>query len=177
MRRPVCALLTLSLVTMNLVTISLVTISLFSTSIAQTPATSPFVDVPPCHYAAAAIARIATPTVPTTEQKLTSRYRAANALNQVFEGLRCGTPSWSGRFVRGAPASFGTTQATELAGFRLENVRLDLLGARGTIRFDVVTVFNGQTIRRQGQTDLVFVDDDWHVTYAGLAALGLPFFP
>lgn len=136
--------------------------------------TSPFVDVPPCHWARAAIEAIARPDPNLRPQP--SALLAENALRQVFEGLKCNDPVWSQRFLQNPSVTFGRS-GVRLDGFSLENLQTRLAGNLATLRFTLVVVLDGSPVRRSGEAQLVFGEQGWQVVYASLAALNLPVFP
>lgn len=136
---------------------------------------TPFVDVPPCHWAASAISEISGRLDISPEQVRNSNYLAENALRQVFEGLRCGDLEWSARFMTGIPS--GATPVGALSGFELRNVVSGISGESATVTFELTAVIDGTTLERSGSAELVFEDARWLVVYASLAALELPLFP
>ncbi len=144
-------------------------------SFAQTQAgTSPFVDVPPCHWARAAIEAIARPDPNARPQP--SALLAENALRQVFEGLKCNDPAWSERFLQNPAPGFGRT-GVNLSSFELSSIQTRLTGNQATLRFSLLAVLDGNPVRRSGEAQLVFGGQGWRVVYASLAALNLPVFP
>jgi hypothetical protein len=151
----------------------LMLISLFATF--GTAQRTPFVDVPPCHWAAPAIGQISGRLEVSPEQVRGSNYLAENALRQVFEGLRCGDLEWSANFMTGTPS--GTTPVGTLSGFELRNVVSAISDTSATITFELTAVIDGATLERSGSAELVFQDERWLVSYPSLAALDLPFFP
>ena len=138
---------------------------------AQSP--TPFVDVPPCHWAADAVGRIAGEPQVTGAQ--TSTYLVENAVQQVFEGLKCGNLDWSAYFLTNVPA--GTAPQGTLQSFDLSNVGSSINGNNASMSFTVTAVVDGQTFTREGEANLVFMDGRWVVDYSSLAALGLPVLP
>ena len=67
-------------------------------------------------------------------------YDSVNALRQVFEGLQCGQPSWSVRFMTGVPGAFWATGGPSLASFTLRPrvVSLDANEARLAFQLNAV---------------------------------------
>ncbi|RDI95567.1 hypothetical protein DV704_06710 [Meiothermus sp. QL-1] len=138
------------------------------------PGTSPFVDVPPCHWAREAIEAIARPDPNARPQP--SALLAENALRQVFEGLRCNDPLWSQRFLQDPSPAFGRAEA-RLRGFELNVRETRIAGERATLRFDLTAVLAEGSLRRSGTAQLVFTPAGWRVVYSSLVDLGLPLFP
>lgn len=134
---------------------------------------SPFVDIPPCHWAADAVGRIA--GEPEVTQARTSNLLAENSVQQVFEGLKCNNLEWSAYFLRGVPT--GTVPQGNLTSFGLSNVVSSLSGDTGTVTFDLTAQISGQTYTRSAGVDLTFEEGRWLVDYGDLAALDLPVFP
>lgn len=142
--------------------------------------TSPFADVPPCHWAAKAVTRV-------TQAGLFEgfppdpAYDSVNALRQVFEGLKCGQPAWSAHFLAGAPGAFTNGGGVSLAGFQLKSSIVSLSSQRARIAFQLTAVIdqNGarRTVERQGTVTATHAGAGWQVPYAELASLGLPIFP
>lgn len=144
-------------------------------SLAQPQAgTSPFVDVPPCHWARAAIEAIARPDPNARPQP--SALLAENALRQVFEGLKCNDPLWSERFLQNPAPGFGRT-GIALNSFELSGIQARLAGNQATLRFSLVAVLDGSPVRRSGEAQLVFAEQGWRVVYTSLVNLNLPVFP
>ncbi len=138
------------------------------------PGTSPFVDVPPCHWARPALEAIAHPSPQARPQP--SLLLAENALLQVFEGLRCNDPAWSLRFLLNPAPGFGQNPSG-LRGFELRVLQSALAGSQATLRFALTAMVEGATLRRNSTARLVFEPEGWKVDYASLAALELPLFP
>lgn len=136
--------------------------------------TSPFVDVPPCHWARAALEAISRPD--PNQRPQASALLAENALQQVFEGLKCNDPAWSERFLQDPTPSFGRSDAS-LRNFELSGVQTQVSGNQATIRFRLTAVLNGTTLQRSGTARLFFAEQGWKVDYASLATLNLPVFP
>ena len=143
----------------------------FAQSPTQSP--TPFVDVPPCHWAADAVGRIAGEPQVTGAQ--TSSYLVENAVQQVLEGLKCGNLDWSAYFLNNVPA--GTTPQGTLQSFALSNVGSSISGTNASVSFTVTAVVDGQSYTREGEASLVFVEGRWTVDYGSLAAFGLPVLP
>ena len=72
-------------------------ISLVGLAQAQTA----YVDVPPCHWAVEAINTVSAGDKVTPAQ---SASNAQNAVRQVFEGMQCGNPAWTSKFIADAPS-------------------------------------------------------------------------
>lgn len=141
----------------------------------QPPAgTSPFVDVPPCHWARAALEAISRPD--PNQRPQASALLAENALRQVFEGLKCNDPAWSERFLQDPTPGFGRSEAS-LRNFELSGVQTQVSGNQATIRFRLTAVLNGTTLQRSGTARLFFAEQGWKVDYASLTTLNLPVFP
>ncbi|MBO1435754.1 hypothetical protein [Meiothermus sp. CFH 77666] len=141
----------------------------------QPPAgTSPFLDVPPCHWARAAVEAISRPD--PNQRPQASALLAENALRQVFEGLKCNDPAWSERFLQNPTPSFGRSEAS-LRNFELSGVQTQVSGNQATIRFRLTAVLNGTTLQRSSTARLFFAEQGWKVDYASLATLNLPVFP
>ena len=143
-------------------------------------AAAPFADVPPCHWAADAVAVLADQEIfigfPPDDV-----YHGSNALRQVFEGLRCDDASWSQRFVSDAPADLGQEPSLRLLGFDLDATVQQRDAARIELAY-VLTVHmehDGErsTTRREGTLAVHRNELGWLVSYADLAALDLPIFP
>lgn len=146
---------------------------------AATPS-SPFVDVPPCHWAAKAVSRVTGkglfvgfPPDPA--------YDSVNALRQVFEGLKCGQPAWSMHFLEGAPDAFASAGGASLAGFDLTPTILSVGEHQAQIAFRLTAVIDERgaerTLERQGTVTATHTGAGWLVPYTQLASLGLPIFP
>ena len=150
-----------------------ITFLMTATGLAFAQSPTPFVDVPPCHWAADAVGRIA--GEPQVTEAQTSTYLVENAVQQVFEGLKCGNLTWSAYFLNGVPA--GTAPQGTLESFSLSNVGSSLSGTNASVSFTVMAVVDGQTYTREGEANLLFTDGRWAVDYSSLAALGLPILP
>lgn len=135
---------------------------------------SPFVDVPPCHWARAAVEAISRPE-PTVRPQA-SVVLAENALRQVFEGLKCNDPVWSERFLQNPTPGFGRSEAN-LSNFELSGLQTQVVGNQATIRFRLTVVLDGSIVRRSGTAQLMFVEQGWKVDYSSLATLNLSVFP
>lgn len=149
-----------------------VAVALLVSSAAAQPT---FPDVPPCHWAADAVGRIAGDNEVEAAQARSSRYLAANAVRQVFEGLRCQTPEWSEAFLLDAPDSWPPERAVYEFTLSVGEVQLD--GDRGSAQIELTAPANDGWGQRTGELELHFVDGGWKVSYPSLAALGLPLFP
>lgn len=139
-----------------------------------------FADVPPCHWAARAVARVAHLGIFVGFPPNPS-YLSVNALRQVFEGVKCGDPSWSQRFLTGTPAAFPAAGAPKLAGFELQTRIVSLGKTRARLSFQLTARVdqNGaeRTLERQGDVTATNTSAGWQVPYADLTKLDLPFFP
>ena len=139
-----------------------------------------FEDVPPCHWAAEAVAEVAQLGI-FVGFPSDGAYDSVNALRQVFEGLRCGDPSWSLRFLHGAPAVFGLAPAADLMGFALEPTLLELHDDRASVSFALTAVLAEagveRTEARAGTVTLRSDGHGWRVAYDELAELELALFP
>ena len=143
-------------------------------------AAAPFADVPPCHWAAEAVAGLADQEIfigfPPDDA-----YLGTNALRQVFEGLRCDDPSWSQRFVSDAPADLGQPPGLRLLGFDLDATVQQRDVGRIELAYDLTVHMehDGErsTARREGTLAADRSELGWRVRYADLAALDLPLFP
>jgi hypothetical protein len=153
---------------------------LASASVAQHTTEPHFADVPPCHWAAEAVNRLAGmgifvgfPPEPA--------YLSVNALRQVFEGLRCADPAWSLRFLEGAPMGFGEPPAPRLAGFELASELLMLTPEQARIAFTVTLVLDEPDLRRietrHGEALARSDGVGWRISYASLAGLEPTLFP
>jgi hypothetical protein len=128
-----------------------------------------FVDVPPCHWAAGAVAAISNPA-PVQASALGNPQLVANSLEQVFEGLKCGDAEYSKGFLQGFPAGFAPGK---IDGFSLSTSAVKFSGQNATLNFVLSLNSNGSTRRHSGQARLQLVGKRWLVEYAGLKALGV----
>lgn len=139
-----------------------------------------FADVPPCHWAAAAVAKVARTGI-FVGYPPDPRYLSVNALRQVFEGLKCGDPAWSLRFLTGAPGAFAATGGPTLARFTLNPSIVSLGKTSARLAFKLTAVIDAggaqRTLVRQGSVTATHTSAGWQVAYADLAALNLPLFP
>lgn len=133
-----------------------------------------FVDVPPCHWAKGAIETL-TKTEAQSKPQPTA-FLAANAVQQVFEGLKCGDTRWSARFILNAPNAF-VEGAGKLQGFELQNVRVQISGNQATVKVTLRLNLGAQAMNQMAEFRLSFTEQGWKVDYRGLAALGLWVFP
>ncbi|MBS3933484.1 MAG: S-layer homology domain-containing protein [Truepera sp.] len=167
---------------MRKVTLGLLSLALLlaSTSLGQHATEPHFADVPPCHWAAEAVNRLAGqgifigfPPEPA--------YDSVNALRQVFEGLLCADPAWSLRFLEGAPVGFGEPPAPRLVGFELASELLELTAEQARIAFTVALVLDEPDLRRletrHGEALVRRDGVGWRVSYASLAGLEPTLFP
>lgn len=136
----------------------------------QTPS---FVDVPPCHWAAGAVGRLASPETAARPER--SALLALNAVQQVFEGLKCGDTRWSARFIDRPSSAF--VAALKIGNFELRNAQAQISGDNATVRFSLVVDLGERTVRRDATARLVFGGEGWKVAYDSLVALDLPVFP
>lgn len=140
-----------------------------------TMAQTPFPDIAPCHWAAEAVTEIAgTPEVETNQAR-NSVYLAGNAVQQVLEGLRCGTPEWSQAFLDGEPESWPADLGN--VEFSLQLGEIQLSDSTGTAQVELTLTAQGESVNRSGQVDLTFDEGRWRVSYGSLAQLDLPLFP
>lgn len=139
-----------------------------------------FSDVPPCHWAARAVAKTAGDGI-FVGFPPDPAYDSVNALRQVFEGLRCGAPAWSLRFLTGASGAFPADAAPALASFTLDTSIEAVSAGEAELAFELTAVVdrNGtrRTLTRQGTVTATRTGAGWQVAYADLAGLDLPFFP
>ncbi len=143
-------------------------------------APAPFADVPPCHWAAEAVAELAEVGI-FIGFPVDHDYLAANALRQVFEGLRCDDLDWSRAFIEAAPEAFAEVAGVQLVGFALDTVVVERVGPRAEIGYSLTTVVEHQATRitevREGTIEAQLGAAGWQVAYADLADLALPVFP
>jgi hypothetical protein len=148
---------------------------------APTRADTIFVDVPSCHWATEAInvtAGGAEKIVPARNAAL-----AQNAVQQVFEGLRCGDPKWALKFVIGAPSALeGIVSSKALRSFALKlgAVTINGLNATTTANLEVRYQQGAQLISVKRTAIMRLRANDatgWQVEYASLVGLNLPIFP
>ncbi|MEJ2292814.1 MAG: S-layer homology domain-containing protein [Deinococcales bacterium] len=139
-----------------------------------------FADVPPCHWAASAVAKVAKAGI-FVGFPPDPAYLSVNALRQVFEGLRCADPAWSLRFLSGAPRAFASTPGPALAAFTLDPTITSLSASSARISLQLTAVVaeaGGQRrLERTGSVTATHGTAGWRVPYAELASLDLPFFP
>jgi hypothetical protein len=138
-----------------------------------------FDDVPPCHWAAEAVADLDRLGI-FIGFPADAGYESVNAVRQVFEGLRCGDPAWSLRFVRAAPAAFGLQPRVVLVAFALEADVEAWTSVGARIAYSLTTVTEEDGVRRSdqraGHIEVVRDPFGWRVDYAALAGLELPLF-
>lgn len=132
-----------------------------------------FVDVPPCHWARGAVDSL---SQGQQARPQATPLLAVNAVQQVFEGLKCGDPGWSARFILNPPNAFGEGRA-RLEGFELQNVRTQVSGNQATVQATVRVNLGAQVLSRTGEFRLAFTDQGWKVDYGSLSGLGLAIFP
>jgi hypothetical protein len=146
---------------------------------AQARPEAPFLDVPPCHWAAEAVAELADLHI-VIGFPPDDAYSAENAFRQVFEGLRCEDPAWSLAFLAAAPAAFGTGPAT-LVGFSLRSEVIAREATRVRLAYELTAVLEEQGVRstheREGVAEVHRGDEGWRVPYDDVRALALPIFP
>lgn len=143
------------------------------TALAQTQQ-STFVDIPPCHWAAAAVAQVSSADRPRPDQ---SARLVANAFEQVFSGVQCGNAEWVSRFVNGLPASFSLAEGT-LRSFELQALETRIQGQSATLRYRLTLNLASGVVTRTGTARLTAdATSGWRVAYTSLLELKLPFFP
>ena len=160
-------------------TAAILTAALAASALAPRAAAQ-FVDVPPCHWAAEAVNRLAAGGVvqgaPSPGPQL-----ATNALRQVFEGLKCGDAAWTARFLTGAPAALAASVAARpVRDFELTVLETRAAANAATIRYRV-TVTPPDAARATTVTGTARATFDaeagWRVEYASLLESGLAFLP
>ncbi len=147
---------------------------------APTRADTIFVDVPSCHWATEAINNTT-----GTEKIVPARNAslAQNAVQQVFEGLRCGDPKWALKFINGAPIALeGIVSSKTLRSFdlRVNAVTINGTSASATANLEVRYQQGAQLITAKRTATMRLRANDatgWQVEYASLAGLNLPIFP
>ncbi|GGR36350.1 hypothetical protein [Deinococcus ruber] len=147
---------------------------------APVPTAQPFLDVPPCSYAAGAVARTAQLGIfqgsPATSSEL-----ARNAVRQVFEGLKCGDIAWTTRFIAELPQGYATgipqLGAALKPGFDFEVLGLQMEGQSAEVRFRLAYRGQGRRMERTATVQLVpDAQTGWRVLFGSLHESGLPFF-
>jgi hypothetical protein len=147
---------------------------------APTRADTIFVDVPSCHWATEAINVTA-----GTERIIPARTAALaqNAVQQVFEGMRCGDPKWALKFISGAPAALEAVVSSKaLRSFTLKPGATTLNGTNATTTATLEVQYQQGTqlvTAKRTATMRLRANDatGWQVEYASLASLNLPIFP
>jgi hypothetical protein len=159
------------------VVIAAVSLGLLS---APTRADTIFVDVPSCHWATEAINVTA-----GTEKIIPARTAALaqNAVQQVFEGMRCGDPKWTLKFINGAPGTLeGIVSSKAVRSFDLKLGATTISGtnATATATLEVRYQQGAQLVTAKRTATMRLRANDatgWQVEYASLASLNLPIFP
>jgi len=139
-------------------------------------AAAPFPDVPPWHWAAAAVAADQAAGLvigyPSTPAEL-----IANAVTQVYDGFlhaaEAGSQAWVERFTYDRPAEWpASLHRVQLVAFDLSGMRITVGGDVATAAFtaSVVPHPGAAAITRQIQARLRYNGQDWQVDYAPLAA-------
>jgi hypothetical protein len=149
----------------------------FSGFTTQSTAQTAFVDVPSCHWATEAINQISGETSVTPAQNAST---AANALRQVFEGMKCADPNWTLQFIQNAPESLRALISSDpLKGFSLPSVMANVSGNTAKVNFKLnITLKNGLSVARTGNAQLIAdKKTGWKVVYSSLSALNIPIFP
>ena len=143
-------------------------------SLAQ--AQTAYVDVPSCHWAVEAINQVSAGDKPTPAQ---SAGNAQNAVRQVFEGLQCGDPAWTQKFIVGAPSSLeALVKSKPIRSFALSFGRTVMSGATATVTVNIsLTLPSGIQKRSAALTLSSDAKVAWQVNYASLAALNTTVFP
>ena len=145
------------------------------------PATTIVLDVPPCHYAAASVKRLAELGIlrgfPASRADL-----ARNALQQVFEGLKCGDIAWTTQFLAGVPQGYATgiplIGRPLKVGFDLTLLETRVKADAATVRFRLAYREGSRAVQHTGTARLVpDAQTGWRVEFASLAGRGLSFFP
>lgn len=124
-------------------------------------------DVPPCHWAFDSVQRAAGIFVgyPTTP-----REEAANAVVQLYEGLRCRSAEWVARFTFNRPPGWDRTIArARVVSVTVGDLALRLAPDSGTASYTVHLVFEGgRTHAEATRASLRLVEGRWLVDYATL---------
>ena len=147
-----------------------------------------FPDVPPWHWASAAVADLAAKGIvvgyPATPAEL-----AENSIVQVYEGFAHasapGSGSWVERFTYDRPAAWPVSEPASyalrghvpIASYTLTGMQVQVQGDRATAAFTstVVPVAGARAETAPMRVRLRFNGQDWQVDYATLAA-GSPVF-
>lgn len=148
------------------------TASLFALAQAQTA----YVDVPSCHWAVTAINTV------SSGDKVTPAQNAANAQNavrQIFEGIQCGDPAWSKKFIADAPTRLDAViQSKPIKSFALTFGRTSISGTNASVTVNLtLNLGNGAQTRQAALALSSDTTSAWKVNYASLAALNLAVFP
>lgn len=135
-----------------------------------------YVDVPSCHWAVAAINQVSAGDKVTPAQNASN---AQNAVRQVFEGIQCGNPAWSGKFIADAPSSFATLVSSKpMRGFQMSFGRTVISGNSANVVVNLSLTLASGVEKRTGTLALSGdAKAAWRVNYASLAALNLTVFP
>ena len=144
---------------------------------AAPPASTPFLDVPPCSFAASAVARTAQLGIFQGSPAELAR----NAVQQVFEGLKCGDVAWTTRFIAQLPQGYATgipqLGATLEPGFEFEALDTQLTPTSAAVRYRLAYREQGKRVERTVTAQLVpDQQTGWRVLFGSLHDSGLPFF-
>jgi hypothetical protein len=135
-----------------------------------------YVDVPACHWAVAAINIVSAGDKVTPAQSAST---AQNAVRQVFEGMQCGDPAWTNKFIAGAPSGLAALISSKpVRGFQLSFGQTTVSGKSATVVVNITLTLNSGVQKRTGTLNLSSDNSAaWRVNYASLVALNLTIFP
>jgi hypothetical protein len=135
-----------------------------------------YVDVPACHWAVAAINIVSSGDKVTPAQ---SASNAQNAVRQVFEGMQCGDPAWTNKFIADAPSGLAALVSSKtVRGFQLGFGRTTITGNSASVVVNLTLTLASGVQKRTGTLLLSSNNASaWRVNYASLAALNLVVFP
>ncbi len=135
-----------------------------------------YVDVPPCHWAVAAINIVSAGDKVTPAQNASN---AQNAVRQVFEGMQCGNPAWTGKFIADAPSGLAALVSSKtVRGFQLSFGKTTVSGNSASVVINLTLNLASGVQKRTGTLLLSSNNASaWRVSYASLAALNLTVFP
>lgn len=142
---------------------------------AQVPA---FLDVPPWHWAAGGVERGALSGV-LLGYPADDRERAVNAVVQIYDAFAHASHpkarEWAERFLVNLPPNWAQPlERSRLTWFRLDNVRVEIRGDRGTVAFTAAVVPQPPAPSATRTPMRVEVRKDsegaWRVHYPDLAA-------